>query len=223
MLEKFKGAIFDMDGTLTDSMYIWDTAGETYLKNHGREPEPNLREKLRPLSLIQAAQLFQEHYGITDSVDEILKGFDEVVEQEYRHHVTLKPGAMELLEYLKKRGLEMAVATSSPRPIVLMVLERLGILSYFSHVVTCGDVGHGKDHPAVYHRAAELMGSDTSNTLVFEDALHAVTTASKAGYFVVGVYDESEGVHEDQIAPLCSLYLKCLTEFRSLAEQNRSL
>lgn len=213
ILEKFRGAIFDMDGTLTDSMYIWDTAGETYLRNHGKEPEPRLRELLRPLSLAQAAELFQKRYGITDSVDEILKGFDEVVENEYRHHVTLKPGALELLQHLKKQGLEMTVATSSPRSIVLMVLKRLGILPYFSHIVTCGDVGFGKDHPAVYDRAAELMGSEPADTLVFEDALHAVTTASKAGYFVVGVYDESEGVDEDKIVPLCDLYLKSLEEF----------
>ncbi len=218
MLEKFKGAIFDMDGTLTDSMYIWDAAGETYLRNQGKEPEPNLRETLRPLSLVQAAKLFQEQYGIPHSTDEILKGFDAVVENEYRHHVTLKPGAMELLEHLKKQGLKMTIATSSPRQIVLMVLKRLKILPYFSHVVTCGDVGHGKDHPAVYHRAAELMGLDPSSTLVFEDALHAVTTASKAGYFVVGVYDESEGIDEDKIMPLCSLYLKSLAEFPGLAE-----
>lgn len=221
MLNRFKSAIFDMDGTLTDSMYIWDTAGETYLRNHGVNPGPNLRETLRPLSLPQAAELFRQRYGITESVDEILKGFDDVVEEEYRYHVTLKPGALELLEHFKNQGLEMTVATSSPRPVVLMVLERLGILPYFSHVVTCGDVGFGKDHPAVYDRAAELMGSDTSNTLVFEDALHAVTTASKAGYFVVGVYDESEGVHEDRIMPLCSLYLKSLTEFLPAMERLR--
>lgn len=212
-INEWKGAIFDMDGTLTDSMYIWDTAGETYLRNQGKIPAPNLREQLRPLSLAQAAKLFQEQYGITDSVDEILKGFDEVVENEYRHHVTLKPGALKLLEHFKKQGLEMTVATSSPRSIVLMVLRRLEILPYFSHVVTCGDVGFGKDHPAVYHRAAKLMGSDPSNTLVFEDALHAVTTAAKAGYFVVGVYDESEGINEEQIIPLCGLYLKSLEEF----------
>ncbi|MCI9597502.1 MAG: HAD family phosphatase [Firmicutes bacterium] len=212
-IETLKGAIFDMDGTLTDSMYIWDTAGETYLRNQGKVPAPDLREQLRPLSLTQAAELFQVQYGITAPVDEILKGFDGVVENEYRHHVTLKPGALELLEYLKNKGLEMTVATSSPRTIVLMVLKRLGILPYFSHVITCGDVGFGKDHPAVYHRAAELMESDPSHTLVFEDALHAVTTASKAGYFVVGVYDKSEGINEDQIMPLCDLYLKSLTEF----------
>ncbi len=211
--KRFKGAIFDMDGTLTDSMYIWDTAGETYLRSQGKEPAPDLRKQLRPLSLEQAAELFQEQYGIRASVDEILKSFDEVVENEYRYHVKLKSGALELLEHLKKQGLEMTVATSSPRAIVLMVLKRLGILPYFSHVITCGDVGFGKDHPAVYDRAAELMGTDPASTLVFEDALHAVTTASKAGYFVVGVYDESEGINEEQIMPLCSLYLKSLEEF----------
>lgn len=207
-----KAAIFDMDGTLTDSMYIWDTAGETYLKNCGKKPEPNLRERLRPLSLPQAAELFQREYGVTASVEEILRGFDDVVEHEYKTNVTLKPGAVRLLELLKKRGIRMSVASSSPRAIVVSTLDRLEILPYFDHIVTCGDVGLGKDHPAVYDRAAELMDAGRDNTAVFEDALHAVKTASGAGYYVVGIYDKSEGINEDQIMPLCSLYVKSLEE-----------
>lgn len=211
---QYQGAIFDMDGTLTDSMYIWDTAGETYLKKHGKKPAPALREQLRPLSLAQAAELFQREYGIKETVPEILKGFDMVVEEEYRTNVVLKDGAKELLENLKARGIKMSVATSSPRSIVLMVLDRLGILPFFSHVVTCGDVGAGKDQPDIYDMAAGLMGTRRDNTLVFEDALHAVTTASKAGYYVIGVYDDSEGINEDKIIPLCSQYIKGLPEFR---------
>lgn len=210
--QNIKAAIFDMDGTLTDSMYIWDTAGETYLKNCGKEPAPDLRDRLRPLSLSQAAELFQREYGVTASVDEILQGFDDVVEHEYKINVTLKPGALQLLELLKSRGVRMSVASSSPRNIVVSTLDRLGILPYFEHVVTCGDVGLGKDHPAVYDRAAELMDAGRDNTAVFEDALHAVKTASAAGYYLVGVYDESEGINEDQIMPLCSLYVKSLEE-----------
>ncbi|MCI8646509.1 MAG: HAD family phosphatase [Firmicutes bacterium] len=209
---EIKAAIFDMDGTLTDSMYIWDTAGETYLRNNGKEPAPDLRERLRPLSLPQAAELFQREYGITASIEEILKGFDDVVEYEYRHNVVLKPGAAELLELLKARGIPMSVASSSPHSVVDTTLDRLGILPYFSHVVTCGDVGLGKDHPAVYDRAAELMGADRTCTAVFEDALHAVRTASEAGYFVIGIYDASEGINEEQIVPLCSRYVKSLDE-----------
>lgn len=212
-IKEVKAAIFDMDGTLTDSMYIWDTAGETYLKTRGKTPRSDLRERLRPLSLEQAAKLFQQEYGITESVEEILEGFHQVVEQEYRTNVTLKPGVVPLLKLLKEKGVEMAVATSSPREIVLAVLSRLDILCYFSYVVTCGDVGAGKDRPDVYHRAARLMGSSPQATIVFEDALHAVSTAAAAGYYVIGVYDPSEGVHEADIIPLCSQYLKSLTEF----------
>lgn len=212
--KQYRGAIFDMDGTLTDSMYIWDVAGETYLRNQGKEPASDLWEQLRPLSLVQAAELFQREYGITDTVPEILKGFDRVVETEYRTNVVLKDGVRELLEALRDKGIVMSVATSSPLEIVLMVLERLGILPYFSHVVTCGDVGKGKEHPEVYDQAARLMGTSRSTTLVFEDALHAVTTASRAGYYVVGVYDESEGIDEDRIMPLCSQYVKSLREFK---------
>ncbi|MCQ4636872.1 HAD family phosphatase [Anaerovorax odorimutans] len=209
----FKGAIFDMDGTLTDSMYIWDTTGITYLRQQGKEPEPGLRDRLRPLSLVQAAELFQKEYGIGQTVDEILEAFNDIVEEEYRTNVKLKPGAEEVLKLLKEHGIAMTVASSSPREIVVMVLERLGIAAYFSHIVTCGDVGRGKDQPDVYDRAAELMGTQRAETLVFEDALHAVKTAAAAGYYVVGVYDESEGVNEDQIEVLCSRYVKSLKGF----------
>lgn len=215
---EIKAAIFDMDGTLTDSMYIWDTAGETYLRNCGKEPAPDLRERLRPLSLPQAAELFQREYGVAASVEEILRGFDDVVEHEYKTNVLLKPGAVRLLKLLKSRGVRMSVASSSPREIVVSTLDRLGILPYFEHVVTCGDVGLGKDHPAVYDRAAELMDAGRDNTAVFEDALHAVKTASGAGYYVIGVYDESEGVNEDQIIPLCNLYVKSLEQIPEFFE-----
>lgn len=221
-MKQFEGAIFDMDGTLTDSMYIWDTAGENYLKSCGKTPHPNLREQLRPLSLSQAAELFQKEYNIAEDVDEILKGFDRVVENEYKTNVILKPGVKELLQNLKNQRVRMAVATSSPREIVSMVLTRLDIAPYFSYIVTCGEVGLGKDHPAVYDRAAELIGTDKTNTIVFEDALHAIITAKEAGYYVVGVYDESEGINEDKIIPLCDQYLKTLLDF-SYSEQNRLL
>lgn len=211
-MNRFKGAIFDMDGTLTDSMYIWDMTGITYLKQQGKCPPEDLRQQLRPLSLEQAAELFQKEYGITASTEEILQGFSDIVRKEYQTGVTLKPGVLALLEKLKAQGTVLSVASSTQRDIVTMVLERLGIAHYFSYVVTCGDVGMGKDHPEVYDRAAQLMGTERSNTLVFEDALHAIKTASAAGYYVIGVYDESEGVDEDRIAPLCSQYVRSLEE-----------
>lgn len=212
-IKNIKGAIFDMDGTLTDSMYIWDIAGETYLKSCRITPAADLREKMRPLSLTQAAELFQEEYGLEQTTEEILEGINRTIEHEYQTNVTLKPGVLQLLRALKEKEVAMSVATSSPREIVTAVLERLGILSYFSYVLTCGEVGVGKDQPDIYDRAAALMKTAKEDTLVFEDALHAITTASSAGYYVVGVYDSSEGIDEDKIIPLCSLYLKSLEEF----------
>lgn len=212
-IKNIRGAIFDMDGTLTDSMYIWDIAGETYLKNCGKTPAPDLRERLRPLSLTQAAELFRQEYGLKQTIEQILEGFNRTVEHEYQTNVTLKPGVLRLLQTLKKKGVAMSVATSSPKAIVTAVLERLGILSYFSYIITCGEVGLGKDHPAIYNRAAALMKTTKEDTVIFEDALHAITTASSAGYYVVGVYDRSEGIDEDKIIPLCSLYLKSMEDF----------
>lgn len=207
----FKAAIFDMDGTLTDSMHIWDTAGITYLKSKGITPAPDLRERSRALSLDQVIELYRQEYGIQDPREQILADFDAIVETEYQH-VPLKSGVPELLQLLSHHQIPMIVATASPLHIVTNTLKRLNILSYFSEVLTCGDIGIGKDHPDIYLKAASLMGSTPSETLVFEDALHAIRTATDAGFYVIGVYDHSEGVNEDKIKPLCNEYVKSFTE-----------
>lgn len=207
----FKAAIFDMDGTLTDSMHIWDTAGITYLKSKGITPAPDLRERSRALSLDQVIDLYRQEYGIQDSRTQILADFDAIVEAEYQK-VPLKSGVLELLQLLSQHQIPMIVATASPLHIVTDTLKRLNILSYFSEVLTCGDIGIGKDHPDIYLKAAFLMGSEPAETLVFEDALHAIRTATDAGFYVIGVYDHSEGVNEDKIKPLCNEYVKSFTE-----------
>lgn len=207
----FKAAIFDMDGTLTDSMHIWDTAGITYLKSKGITPAPDLRERSRALSLDQVIELYRQEYGIQDPREQILADFDAIVETEYQH-VPLKSGVPELLQLLSQHQIPMIVATASPLHIVTNTLKRLNILSYFSEVLTCGDIGIGKDHPDIYLKAASLMGSTPSETLVFEDALHAIRTATDARFYVIGVYDHSEGVNEDKIKPLCNEYVKSFTE-----------
>lgn len=207
----FKAAIFDMDGTLTDSMHIWDTAGITYLKNKGMTPAPDLRERSRALSLDQVIELYQQEYGIQDSRTQILADFDAIVETEYQH-VSLKSGVPELLRLLSQHQIPMVVATASPLHIVTNTLNRLNILSYFSDVLTCGDIGIGKDHPDIYLKASFLMNSEPAETLVFEDALHAIRTARDAGFYVIGVYDHSEGINEDKIKPLCNEYVKSFTE-----------
>ena len=187
-----KGAIFDFDGTLVDSMFIWDTFGEDYLRTLGKEPKENLTEAFKTFTLEQAAEYYREHYGVTLSVNEIVDGVNEMVTKLYKTKVTLKDGVREFLEALKSQGVKMCVATVTDRPIVEDVLNRLGIRDFFFEIFTCAEVGYNKETPHIYRAALEVLGTKKDETVVFEDALHALITAKKDGFRVAAVYDRHE-------------------------------
>ena len=193
-----KGAIFDLDGTLLDSMFIWDTIGEVYLRSLDIEPRENLAEAFKTFTLEQAAEYYREHYGVALSVNEIVDGVNEMVAKLYRTKVTLKDGVREFLEALKSRGVKMCVATVTDRPIVEDVLCNLGIRDFFTEIFTCAEVGYNKETPHIYREALEALGTKKDETVVFEDALHALITAKKDGFKVAAVYDRHER-HQTQM------------------------
>ena len=187
-----KGAIFDFDGTLVDSMFIWDTFGEDYLRTLGKEPKENLTETFKTFTLEQAAEYYREHYGVALSVNEIVDGVNEMVAKLYRTKVTLKEGVREFLEALKSQGVKMCVATVTDRPIVEDVLCNLGIRDFFTEIFTCAEIGYNKETPHIYRAALEALGTKKDETVVFEDALHALMAAKNDGFTVAAVYDKHE-------------------------------
>ena len=206
-----KGAIFDLDGTLLDSMFIWDTIGEEYLRSLGKEPHEDLKETFMTLTLEEAAEYYREHYGVTLSVKEIVDGVNAMVEQTYRTKVTLKPGISEYLAWLKGNGVRMCVATVTDRYLVEETLDRLGVRHYFSEIFTCAEVGFGKDKPIIYQKALENLGTAKDETYVFEDMLFALNTAKTDGFLTVGVYDRHE-VHQDELNGLADYYISDFTD-----------
>ena len=202
-----KGAIFDLDGTLLDSMFIWDTIGEEYLRSLGKEPHEDLKETFMTLTLEEVAVYYREHYGVTLSVKEIVDGVNAMVEQTYRTKVTLKPGIAEYLAWLKENGVRMCVATVTDRYLVEETLERLGVRHYFSEIFTCAEVGFGKDKPVIYQKALEHLETEKRDTYVFEDMLFALNTAKTDGFPTVGVYDRHE-VHQDELKGLADYYIR---------------
>ena len=206
-----KGAIFDLDGTLLDSMFIWDTIGEEYLRSLGKEPHEDLKETFMTLTLEEAAEYYREHYGVTLSVKEIVDGINAMVEQTYRTKVTLKPGISEYLAWLKENGVRMCVATVTDRYLVEETLERLGVRHYFSEIFTCAEVGFGKDKPIIYQKALEHLGTEKSDTYVFEDLPFALNTAKTDGFPTVGIYDRHEA-HQDELKELADYYVLDFTD-----------
>ena len=201
-----QGIIFDFDGTLFDSMFIWDTAGEVYLRSIGKEPEDDLQKILKPMSLLQSAEYVREKYHIPLSVEEIMDGVNRTVEGFYFHTVEPKPGVIDFLEELHRRNIKMCIATATDRYQVEAALQRCGMLRFFSKIFTCTEVGSGKDRPDIFRRAMEHLQTDRKTTAVVEDAYHAIHTAKQDGFLVVGVYDSHES-RQQELLRLADVFL----------------
>lgn len=189
---KISGAIFDLDGTLLDSMYIWETIGEDYLIAKGITPKATLRDDLKNKSLHQAACYMKERYNIADDTDKMVDDINKMTEDFYINKALLKDGVVDFLNLLKQKDVKMCVATATDRYLAEAALKRNGILNFFGEVFTCREVGHGKDEPHIFQQALEFLSTDIDATWVFEDASHASATAKKAGFKVCGIFDNAE-------------------------------
>lgn len=216
ILETARAAIFDVDGTLLDSMDIWRDAGEKYLNHLNIQAEPKLGDKLFAMSLEEAADYLIENYHLRDSRNDIIRQVIEIIEGEYFHVIPLKPCVKEFLDVLRKNNIIMAVATTSERNVVETALRRLGILDYFGKIFTCSEVGAGKDKPDIYLAAADFLKCSPHEIWVFEDAPHAAGTAVNAGFHVVGIYDKSSGDRQKELKDIVDIYIK---DFGELMEQ----
>lgn len=185
-------AIFDFDGTLFDSMYVWDLAGQQYLRSQGCMPKPTLQEDLKTMSLYQAACYMQREYAISQPVEAIMDGINKAVERFYFDDVQPKPGIPAFLQTLRDAGVTLCIATATDRYQIEAALQRCGLDHFFPAIFTCTEVGHGKDNPLIYRLAMAHCGADRDTTVIFEDAIHAVETAKADGFTVIGIRDESE-------------------------------
>lgn len=205
-MNQIEGIIFDLDGTLLDSMEIWNTVGNDYLISLGIEPRENLAEVFKEMSLKQSAEYYQRVYGVDKTIEEIISGINGVIESFYIERVQLKDGVKEFLETLSEQDVKMCIATATDRYLVEAALMRLGVRDYFQKILTCNEVGYGKDSSVIFEKALEILGTSKERTLVFEDALHAVKTAKQAGFQVVGVYDLSEP-EQEEVKKLSDMYV----------------
>lgn len=210
---KIKGAIFDLDGVLIDSMSIWENLGARYLVSIGKEPEEGLGRILFSMSMEQGAEYLVKNYSLTQTADEVIDAIRDTLRDFYYFEVGAKTGAEDLLKGLKARGLKVTAATSSPRGHVEKALERNGLLKYISRIFTNSEVGTSKHTPEIYDAAASSMGTERAETLVFEDSLYALKTAANAGFRAVGVFDANGEVDQKGVEGTGEMYLKELTEF----------
>lgn len=207
-----KGAIFDMDGTLVDSMEVWETLGENCLRAVGVEPEKNLADKLRLLTLEQSVEYCRKRYNITLSGEEIVENTKKILFRAYMEKVPLKPHVKEFLEKLKNRGVKMCVATVTDKKLADALLSRLGIRRYFSEIFNCHLDSEGKHDPDIYRNALAHLGTNKEETVVFEDTFHALSTAKNDGFITAAVYDFYEK-NQDGMKTLADYYISDYSDF----------
>ncbi len=186
------GAILDMDGTILESMGVWATVGEDYLRRRGIIPCHGDADSLMYQGMRGIASHFRTAYGIADEDMKIIEDLNEMVKEDYANVVTPKDGAIGFLRMLRERGIRLCLATATDRCIVEPTLARLQMLELFDGIVTCTEVGVGKHKPLVFDTARQLLGTSLDTTWVFEDAAYAAVTAKTAGYHVCAVYDSFE-------------------------------
>lgn len=203
-----KGAIFDMDGTLLDSMPVWRDAGDRFLLQRGIAPPPGLYQALKSFDMPQTAQYLLEHFPLQGSLQETIDSINSLVMEQYQSAVPLKEGVLPLLLYLQERGVRLCAATASDRVLAEAAFSRTGILPYFERILTCTEEGISKTRPEFYRQAAAKLGLLPQETAVFEDALHAVKAARAAGFFVVAVAEPSAREDEREIRKTADLFVK---------------
>lgn len=210
MIEKVKYAIFDMDGTLVNSLgyfdYLWEALGRKYLSDPTFRVDAEVDKMIRTKTLKDACVILRDIYFKGEDADEIFALATEGLEEHYKLRVEAKAGAVEFLKELKERGVKMCVASATEPRLVNYSIERCGLCGFFDFIISCTEVGCGKEKPDIFLEAMKRLGGNLSESCVFEDSFIAIETAKRAGFMTVGVYDSGNYNH-DRLAASSDFYV----------------
>lgn len=212
IFKQMKYAIFDLDGTILDSMPIWVHLGETVLKPMGIIPDDDLNKRFKTMTLMQSSQYLTEVFDLSVTWEELMQIFTDTVKSAYENEAPLKPHVKEFLECLKQNNIPMCVATASERHLTESALKRTGVLHYFDFILTCAEIGKTKETPAVYLEAMNRLSGTVENTVIFEDAYFSVRSAKAGKFPVVAVYDDCAKQDKPAIQKIADYYIESFQE-----------
>lgn len=214
MLQKIEAVLFDLDGSLVDSMWIWEDIDREYLGRFGIAVPEGLQDEIEGMSFSEGALYFKNRFGIPDSAEEIKAEWNRMAWDRYAHQVPLKQGAREFIEYCGQQGIRLGIATSNSRELVENVIKAHGLLKDFDCIVTSCEVNKGKPSPDVYLEAARRCGVKPESCLVFEDIVSGILAGKAAGMKVCAVEDAASRHQETQKRQLADYYITDYFEIR---------
>lgn len=212
MFEAMKAAIFDMDGTLIDSMGEWRKLNVSFLSEHGITPSADEEAELYAMSGMMAAAYVRDHFGVDTDYSQLLARSTRMMEPVYRAGVPLKPGAFGYLKRLHAQGVKCVVATATPANLALLALNKLGLVSHLDYIFSTDMIGGGKSDPAFYDRLCAMIGEKKEDCVMFEDALYAMRGACSAGLGVIGVTDGTNRHDREAIHAICDRVIDSFDE-----------
>lgn len=208
MLNNIQAVLFDLDGTLVDSMWMWKDIDVEYLARFGYELPVELQKDIEGMSLNETACYFKSRFQIPDSLEQMKQDWMDMARDKYSHQVPLKPGAKEFLRYLKERNIKTGIASSNGMELVQVVLRALQVEEYLDSVHTCCEVEKGKPAPDIYLLVANELGVFPENCLVFEDVPMGIMAGKQAGMKTCAVEDMSSMDQSEEKRALADYYIK---------------
>jgi HAD superfamily hydrolase (TIGR01509 family) len=208
-----KAVIFDVDGTLFDSMPFWDDAGKLFLESVGIYAKEDLSHTLLSMTMKEGAEYLIKNYVPQMTIDEVLQGIIDVMNDAYRNKILLKKGAAQLLKRLKENNIPVVIATATDRTLLEAALNRLEIFDFIDKIFTCSECNTTKSVPDIYLNACDWLDTSPEETVVFEDTLQAISTVSASNFITVAVKDESSIHHQVQIKEKADLFIEDFNQF----------
>lgn len=202
-----KGAIFDVDGTLIDSMQLWHKIDIEFLKKREMEVPEDLKDNIDNLTFLETAKYFKSRFNLEDTTQSIMDEWNNMALYEYSNNIGLKKGVKIFLDFLKSNNVKMSIATTNCEMLVNAVLKNNNIINYFEEITTTSEVKRGKNFPDIYLLSAKKLNLKPQNCIVFEDILPAVIGAKKAGMTVIGVHDCYSEYQKNDIIKYADKYI----------------